>query len=228
MLDELKASEDYHDYVFRDGRLIGQFDAMYRHSRDVPWHQNEQSSWIDVRVGMELLREYGPFTRIHDFGCGLGYFLDLLGAAVGTPDCLLTGSDVSPTACAQASELFPGAKFSVQDLMAPPAPSQTNPAENGHDKPLFSLRATLWYVFPKMENVIANLAAKMKGNDLLLVAQNFPPLNSDFVGKDVIANPDSLVQWFGASFRSKRSIWIEDKESCGNDNWFVGLFRKQS
>jgi SAM-dependent methyltransferase len=227
MIDESNPSKDYHDYVFKGGRLVGQFDSMYRHSSDVPWHQNDQSAWLDVRLGMELLREYGPFTRIHDFGCGLGYFLDLLGAAVGTRDCLLTGSDVSPTACAKASELFPRAKFNVQDLMTPSAPTQINAAENVHDKPLFSLRATLWYVFPEIENVVANIAAEMRRDDLLLVVQNFPPLNSDFIGKDVIPNPDSLVQWFGASFRSKRSIWIEDRESCGNDNWFVGLFHMQ-
>jgi SAM-dependent methyltransferase len=227
MIDESNPSKDYHDYVFKGGRLVGQFDAMYRHSSDVPWHQNDQSTWLDVKLGMELLREYGPFTRIHDFGCGLGYFLDLLGAAVGMPDCLLTGSDVSPTACAKASQLFPRAKFNVQDLMTPSAPTQINAAENVHDKPLFSLRTTLWYVFPEIENVVANIAAEMRRDDLLLVVQNFPPLNSNFIGKDVIPNPDSLVQWFGASFRSTRSIWIEDRESCGNDNWFVGLFRKQ-
>ena len=25
-------SKDYHDYVFRDGKLVGEFEAMYRHS----------------------------------------------------------------------------------------------------------------------------------------------------------------------------------------------------
>jgi SAM-dependent methyltransferase len=227
MNDEPNFSEDYHDYVFKGGQLIGQFDAMYRHAREVPWHQNEQSAWLDIRLGIELLREYGPFTRIHDFGCGLGYFLELLGAAVGTRDCTLTGSDISPTACARASKLFPRAKFNVQDLMAPPVPPLINDTESVHGRPLFSLRATLWYVFPRLENVVANIAAQMREDDLLIVAQNFPPLNSDFIGKDMIPNPGKILEWFGASFHSNRSIWIEDKDSCGNDNWFVGLFHKR-
>jgi SAM-dependent methyltransferase len=227
LIEKPHFSKDYHDYVFKDGRFVGQFDAMYRLADGVPWRQNEQSTWLDVRLEMELLREYGPFARIHDFGCGLGYFLDLLGAAVGTRDCTLSGSDVSPTACAKASELFPRARFNVQDLMAPPAPALINAAENVHDTTLFSLRGTLWYVSPKIENVVANIAAAMRGNDLLLVAQNFPPLSSNFIGKDVMPDPESLLQWFGASFRGKRSIWIEDQESRGNDNWFIGLFRKK-
>jgi SAM-dependent methyltransferase len=227
MNDDSHPSKDYHDYVFKDGLLVGQFDAMYRHAVEVPWHQNEQSAWLDIRLSIELLREYGPFTRIHDFGCGLGYFLDLLGAAVGTPDCVLTGSDILPTAGAKASKLFPRAKFIVQNLMAPPAPPLVNAAGNMHGKPLFSLRGTLWYVFPQLENVIANIAAQMRENDLLIVAQNFPPLNSDFIGKDVIPNPSSILQWFEPLFRSRRSIWIEDKDTGSSDNLFVGLFHKK-
>ena len=227
MGDNLPFSKDYHDYVFKDGRLVGQFEAMYLHADGVPWYQDRQNEWLDVRLELELLRAYAPFARIHDFGCGLGYFLDLLRAGVGAPDCILSGSDVSQAACAKAGALFPGAKFTVQDLMAPPAPRPNGEAANVPSKTLFSLRGTLWYVFPKIENVVANIAAAMSDSDLLLVAQNFPPLNYKFIGKDVMPNPQSLLQWFGAAFGCKRSIWSEDRESGGNDNWFIGLFQKK-
>lgn len=48
-------STDYHDYVFRDGKLVGEFEDMYKNSSKVPWHQDEQANWIDVRLTREIL-----------------------------------------------------------------------------------------------------------------------------------------------------------------------------
>lgn len=56
-------SKNYHDYVFRDGELVGEFEAMYRHSEDVPWHQDEQDDWMDVRRTVDLLRIPGPLKK---------------------------------------------------------------------------------------------------------------------------------------------------------------------
>ena len=39
-----EVSKDYHDYVFRDGKLVGEFEAIYQNSEGVPWHQDEQES----------------------------------------------------------------------------------------------------------------------------------------------------------------------------------------
>jgi SAM-dependent methyltransferase len=220
-------SKDYHDYVFKDGRLVGQFEAMYRHADGAPWHQDQQTDWLDIRLAIEMLRGDAPFARIHDFGCGLGYYLDLLGRALGTRDCRFSGSDISPTACAKAKELFPHATFGVQDLMAPPSASQSAEAGRGHEKALLSFRGSIWYVYPQIENVVANIAAAAGASDTLLVVQNFPPLNSTFVGKDVMPDPQSLVRWFSSSFQCTRSIWSEDLQSAGNDNWFLGLFKKK-
>ena len=36
-------SDDYRDYVIKDGRLIGEFEQMYKNSRDIPWHQDTQT-----------------------------------------------------------------------------------------------------------------------------------------------------------------------------------------
>ena len=71
-------STDYHDYVFRDGKLVGEFEEMYRNSATTPWHQDEQDNWIDVRLTKEMLRDLGRFDAIYDFGCGTGHFFDLM------------------------------------------------------------------------------------------------------------------------------------------------------
>ena len=109
-------STDYHDYVFRDGKLVGEFEEMYRNSATVPWHQDKQETWIDVRLTRELLRDLGHYHEIHDLGCGTGHYLELIAR-----DFLLTGGrsygyDISPTACKLAKQLFPQSEFNALDL----------------------------------------------------------------------------------------------------------------
>lgn len=79
-------SKDYHDYVFKNGKLVGDFEGMYRHSAAVPWHQNKQAGWIDVRLTKEFLKDLKPFDEIHDYGCGLGFYLALIYKIMGGAD----------------------------------------------------------------------------------------------------------------------------------------------
>lgn len=110
-------STDYHDFVIKNGKLVGEFEQMYQKSKNVPWHQNEQENWLDIRLTVELLREHSPFDSITDFGCGLGYFLDILNKTVGGSKVKIAGYDVSPTCCKKAKEIFADFDFIVFDLM---------------------------------------------------------------------------------------------------------------
>lgn len=70
-------SDDYHDYVIKDGKFIGKFEEMYKYSKDVPWHQDRIAyafqSDIDIGLLWHIVREYEPM-KIAEIGCGLGYF----------------------------------------------------------------------------------------------------------------------------------------------------------
>ena len=208
--------------------LIGEFEQMYQKAKNTPWHQNEQQDWLDVRLEMELLREYGPFDYIHDFGCGTGHFLDILANFRGTKDVTLVGMDVSETACNKARTQFTKNNFFTFDLMSKPDNSGRLFTSTDYVNALFSIRGTLWYVFPKMGHVVQNIARQMKINDLLMVAQNFPPLQNEFVGKEVLPNPEAIIKYFSPYFTIKKSVWIENFESSGNDNWFIGIFKKNA
>jgi hypothetical protein len=59
---------------------------------------------------------------------------------------------------------------------------------------------------------------------LLLVDQNFPPLDSNFIGKQVIPDERALIGHFSRRFRLVRSVWYRDTVATANDNWFIGLF----
>lgn len=217
-------SRDYHDYVFRDGKLVGEFEAMYRHSEGVPWHQDEQESWVDVRLTTELLKDLGPFGEIHDLGCGLGYYLDLLRNSLGTKHCRAFGYDVSPTACAKASALFPTFSFQTLDLTVDSGAAVAKRGSASDVARLFVIRGTLWYVFPKLANVVNVIRSIMAPGERLLVVQNFPPLDRPFIGKDVLPNHAALIQHFSAGFEPVRHIWYQDTLKTANDNWFIGLF----
>lgn len=219
-------STDYHDFVIKDGKLIGEFEQMYQKTSNVPWHQDLQAEWLDVRLTIELLKDLGPFDEINDFGCGLGYFLNHLGERLGGKNVVLRGFDISKTCCAKAKKLFPGVSFTEVDLMCSLSPVPVSRNSDNY-KALFSLRGTLWYVFPKLDSVINNIAGMMSSDDRLIVGQNFPPLDSNFVGKDVLPNPEAIIEKFSKAFTPLKSVWIQDRFSKGNDNWFLAIFSKK-
>jgi spore coat polysaccharide biosynthesis protein SpsF len=221
-------SADYHDYVFRDGELVGEFEEMYRNSATTPWHQDEQEEWIDIRLTIEMLQDLGQFNEIHDFGCGTGHYLELISKHSLEPEGKKFGYDVSETACKKASSLFPLSKFSVLDLTQPTTNSQQTTTYNEQAIRLFVIRGTLWYVFPKLATVVKNISNRMRPPDRLLVVQNFPPLQSSFVGKDVLPDHLALLTQFSPHFVPNRHIWYEDRMKDSNDNWFIGLFSPKS
>jgi len=170
-----------------------------------------------------LIKEYGPFNLISDFGSGYGYFLNLIAQYCGTENHVLHAYDVSKTACKEGSLLFPNITFQQFDLMAE-HPDRREEKEK--DNNLFMLRGTLWYVFPKINNVVRNISSIVHRGDNFLVSQNFPPLCSNFVGKDIIPEPQTILDLFCNFFRPLKTVWLEDKISDGNDNWFITIMER--
>ncbi len=224
----MSKSTDYHDYVFRDGKLVGEFEEMYRNSAATPWHQDEQQDWIDVRLTREILKDLGRFDQIHDFGCGTGHYLDLIVKHSLEANGKSYGYDVSVTACEKAASFFPRSSFSVLDLTQRVTVEEQGTIKNEQPTRLFMVRGTLWYVFPKLATVIENIASRMRYPDRLLVVKNFPPLENTFIGKDVLPDHFALVRHFSPHFVVDRHIWYEDRMKAANDNWFIGLFSLKS
>ena len=63
---------------------------------------------------------------------------------------------------------------------------------------------------------------------MLLIAQNFPHLDSDFVGKEVIPGPDAIIKRFDGYFKPLKTIWFDDVMSNRNDRWFIGIFIRRA
>ena len=108
-------SNDYHDYVFKDGKLVGEFDQMYQKSKDIPWHQDKDPERLDCKIALSILETKAPYSSILDIGCGLGYFTDEIHKFC-TKDGNTIGTDISPTAVDKARKLFPNLRFEVLDI----------------------------------------------------------------------------------------------------------------
>lgn len=63
-------------------------------------------------------------------------------------------------------------------------------------------------------------------SDDYFVSQNFPPLRSNFVGKDIIPEPQKILDLFCNFFKPLKTVWLEDKISDGNDNWFIAIMER--
>ena len=102
----------YQDYVIKDGRLVGEFEAMYRDFDD-PWEQTRHTGDLDKFLGLELLRTNGH-RRALEYGCGLGQYTELLRRTLGQA----AGLDISETAVAKARSRYPGTEFFVGDVLS--------------------------------------------------------------------------------------------------------------
>jgi SAM-dependent methyltransferase len=209
-------STDYHDYVIKDGRLIGEFEKMYQKSAGVPWQQDVDAQRLDVRIAIDMVRDLYP-DSICDIGCGLGYFLEAVKSEIGHCVTVGIGCDVSATACQKAKALFPHLLFAEQNIMGDVNPYMAS---------LVTVRGVLWYVIPKLETAVMNIKRHVRPGGHLLVAQNFPPLSSEFYGKDKIPTPEALHDMFKGGFFTVRKAWMESSTSSGNDNWFFGVYKK--
>lgn len=191
--------------------------------RRSPWHQDKIADELDLSIARSFARVRSPYDTILDVGCGLGYFAhELLGLGRN-----VYGIDVSPTAIQKLKARFPHIDARVADT-----------TERQGDRPLFPgisafdlvvCRGLFWYVFPRMNEVVANITFWVKDRGVLLIHQNFPDLDGNFVGKDVIQTPARLAEFFleGGTFRVVYANVLEDRaKGKGNDNWHTFLLEK--
>lgn len=185
-------SKDYHDYIFKNGKFIGEFEQMYQKIANAPWHQDTiYSTWVgkvSVAIASRALEDCTVKT-IHDVGCGLGYFI----ANFKGEGRSLSGSDISQAAIRKAKGLFSDIDFYEDDIIM----------EKKRDIYDFVLmHGLIWHLVFSIEIVAVNLANLVRSNGYLYVGESFPRLDKDFFGKKIIPNPDKLLEYFSPYFHT--------------------------
>lgn len=173
-------SRDYHDYVIKDGRLVGDFDGMYRYSAEIPWHQDRVADSISADIDLAMVRRVRCNTCV-DIACGLGYFTERLRTTLKTKNDQwpsVTGIDISETAVAHARNMYPQIEFVVEDIA-----TREFTLENKYD--LIVMKELIWYVCDHIDQVLVNVANLCHSGTFIHVAQSFPR-TSRWVGQEVI------------------------------------------
>src|SRR5450631_1681417 len=102
----------YQDYVIRDGRLIGEFEQLYRDFED-PWLEAKSEQFAsDKAAGLNLLcrlKAHHGIRSVLELGCGFGHF----SARVAANDLKAVGIDISETAISIARTRHLNAEFHV-------------------------------------------------------------------------------------------------------------------
>lgn len=213
--------EDYHDYVIKDGQLVGAFDEMYRHAKDVPWAQDETCDRWFSEAGLLMLRDEGPFDSILEIGCGLGYITEKIRDIAASEKSVVHGFDISPEAARKASTLHPRIEFWADDITrADFAPKRQ------YD--LVVIRDVFWYIFESMERVVANIARSVRAGGRLYISQSFPALDRPFVGKETIPNPEALLAHFSRDFALVHSIRLQRHRVASDGPIIQALLERNS
>ena len=195
-------SSDYHDYVFKDGELVGEFEQMYRHVDD-PWHCRDQVDSLDNALLLALVRHsVSQPARVLDLGCGLGALTARILNEL--PGGEIHACDVSPTAIAKAGARYPGIRFFVHDLRGDgklPFPSGS--------LDVVTMAQLVWYILPELNAVLRDVYALLRARGRLAVLQYFPHPDEQKYGRELLGSPAELVARVSAAgFEIQREVYI--------------------
>lgn len=211
----------YHDYVIKDGKLIGKFEEMYQVSSEVPWHQDETAfeifSDIDITVLKYFRRKYG-FESVAEVGCGLGYVAERLRTELAEQGVLsITGLDISSTAVSKATAMFPNIHFECRDILR----DNFDDMRGRYD--LVMAKETIWYVLDDIETYFAKLIEMSKR--FVYIAQSFPD-KKPFLGSDIFPDARALENFISTKVEIIHST-IEKDIRYGNRE-LIHVFAKRN
>lgn len=176
-------SGDYHDYVIKNGKLIGRFEEMYRVCED-PWPETE----VDLEANpcstrsREILAAHG-YKSVLSIGSGKGLHLNWLRKSC--PDTRFFGCDVSETAVEHSKARYPQLEVEVGGPLAVLDGSRT------YDLVIF--REVVWYVLSEWETICRRLKEAYTGTSVLVELTFY---DDQTYGNDHFDGPDEFVTRF--------------------------------
>jgi trans-aconitate methyltransferase len=148
-----KKKQSYHDFVIKNGRLIGDFEGLYTNEDD-PWHQTSSEWRFDSRRVLALnwcerLREKFGANKVVELGCGFGYLTeDLRKKGFNS-----LGIDISSAAILKAKTLHPDSSYINSDV-------SNFSLLSSFDADIYILADITWYILDKLEEFIKNIKSQ--------------------------------------------------------------------
>lgn len=184
----MSKGRDYHDYVIKDGRLVGRFEDMYREVEGVPWHQDETAFNISSNIDLLIINSWKKKLGINsliEIGAGLGYFTNRIKTETDIKS--VVGADISSTAIQSAKQRFSrkGLDFIVLDM----TDAQLDCSARFD---IVMQKEVLWYVLDDLEVFFNNM--QKLSNRYMYISQCFPGAD-EYLGKETFPNAKSLLDY---------------------------------
>ena len=176
-------SNDYHDYVIKDGRFVGRFEEMYR-ACDNPWPETEEdlnAMPCSVRTA-QLIAAHKP-ARVLSVGSGKGLHLNWLAKAC--PKTAFTGCEVSATAVQESLKRYPHIPVTQLDAK--------DFAARRWDFDLILFREVIWYILPYWEGICRELQANYGARQIITELSFY---DRQEYGGEYFDGPDEFVKKF--------------------------------
>jgi SAM-dependent methyltransferase len=205
----------YQDYVIRDGRLIGEFEQMYRDHED-PWNESRTEQFASEKAaGLNLLARLHAHHRVRrvvEIGCGFGHYT----ARIAELGLDVLGVDVSETAVAKARARHPGIEFALGRLDEHEVLRRFRPDT-------IVMAEVTWYVLEPLRGFLDFLRSELPDAYLLHLLTTYPPGVQKY-GADYFTDPAGIRKYFGMRYLESGEVRARDVTRT----WFLGTWRAEA
>ena len=208
-------SFDYRDLVIKDGKLVGDWDNLYKKFKD-PWHQSRIDHIYDTRRQTALLlckkvRETYGSIKVLELGCGFGHLTKQLTEL----NFLTLGTDISSVAVNKAAEMNPELTFKN---------SKFNDFELIYDfNPDIIIMAELtWYILTELDSFLVELSEYAKFREkptfLIHLLATYAPGVQKY-GREKFTTHQEILKYFNLNYLESgfiKTVRPDDSDSQGS------------
>jgi SAM-dependent methyltransferase len=207
---------NYHDYIIKNGKLIGQFEEAYKSSSD-PWDQSESSQREDSRRLLaikwceKVRKDYGLAKTI-ELGCGFGHLTGYL-SSLGFNSI---GTDISQTAINKASMLYPNSRFFVSEF------DNFNFYEE-INADIYLMPEITWYVLDRLDsflNALRKIRAKRQYPIHLIHLLSIYKPGVQKYGTEKFTNQEEIVNYFSLDYIEYGQITKKNEAGVESDGTY--------
>lgn len=175
-------SDNYHDYVIKDGKFIGEFEQMYRNC-STPWPETEKDvENLPTSARTPVIITNCNIQNVYSLGCGKGMHLNWLSQKC--PGVTFSGCDIAPSAVEACKRDYPHLAVTVGDI------DSFMHEETNFD--LLLLREVVWYFLDKWESFCTSLQ-RYKGKHIIIELSFY---DDQKYGTEHFDGPDDFINKF--------------------------------
>ncbi len=176
----------YQDYVIKNGKLIGEFEEMYKDYND-PWGQSGEMMATDKAIALNLIRKVCA-QRVLEIGCGLGHFTKCISEVSNKT----LGIDISRTAIKKAKHNYPECEFITGDILDYRIYQDFQPD-------LIIMAEITWYILDSLEQFIEYIKSVFPDIYLIHILTVYPS-GSQKYGKEKFTNLNEIMAYFKMNY----------------------------